>query len=924
MTSKFLLPLLLLPALATAQAAGAGTVINNQASASYLLGGSARVVNSPVAPVTVNSVCSVVVTPNGTVDAPSQQASALPGQSVTFAYQVVNTGNGPATYSVQGRTEAGSAFTPGLQVYQDSNGNGQLDAGDSPATSVTLNAGAAAPLLLIASNVGSSGWAAVNLIASCPNGAAQDSNNVARVNVTPPPVLSVTKSFDQERIRPGDQTTVTVTARNDGEGIAKNVLLTDPLAAQVAQGLQYVPGSARSSGVLEYSADGVTWSTSEPATGAGSVQAVRARIDTLGSGQQASLTFALKATDQAEKRTFVNVANLEAAYGGGEQAQAKLAVNYQPGVALGPLGNAGAPEGSAADAQSKPFAVIGQQICFDHTLQNTGDVADTFTLTVTYPQGQASATYLDSGGQTLTLPVALEAGASTSVRVCYTPQTGTTALQAVITAAGKRGTSNATTDSVARIESQYPRLVKTVSKPGSPGWTSSDAVTTGDTLSYTLSVTNPYTQSLNDVTVSDPLPAHTDLISAPNGGQVTGAVGTQVVTWQVGTLQPGETRTFTVQVRVSDRSKDDEALSNIFNMTSTEFTTPVESNAATAYVWNAAPFIAKSVDALQVAPGDQLTYTLTLRNTSASSALVDVLVTDTPASGLQYVPGSSLLDGQPLADPTIQNGSLTWPVPRLDAGTPVKITYKLRVLPGASGDLVNTVIMLGHGEKARATAIASKRAHATTRVRLLNFAPLSDILGTVFLDRNGDGKLGQSDTGVSGARVVLAGGRIALTDAQGRYHFDNVQLGMQALRLDPASVPVQPRGAGTVTVQVQGLTTVDFALDTTNAVTALRDIDLTAGSLSVHKAVVRTGSGYHVTLTLTTPQDIAHLKLLDPLPGDARINQGQSSRGQPGNGQNSFDGTLKAGTTTLTYDFDWSGDPASAVTDPVVTLGGQP
>lgn len=908
MTLKFLLPLLLLPALGVAQATGAGTVISNQASASYRVGGMNTAVNSPAAQATVNAVCRAVVRPNGSVTAPGQQVSALPGEQAVFKYQLVNAGNGRSDFGLAARTESGSSFTPTLQVFLDQNGNGQVDAADSQVSSVTLDAGSSAQLLLVAKVTGDTGWAAVNLVASCPGG-MQDSDNVARIDVTPPPVLSLAKSFSAEKIRPGETATVTVTARNTGGSAVQDVMMTDLIAAQVAEGLEYLPGSARASGgVLEFTADGSRWSRQE----GGSVQGLRLRMATMAPGQQVSVTFGVKATLQAENRTFLNTASLGASYGGGQQAQASLVVKYTPGVALGPLGNPEAPEGSAADSQSRPFAVVGQATCFDHTLKNTGDVRDTFTVTVRSITGAAGTQLLGPDGAPITTPVQLDAGASTTIRVCYTPQT-TAPLQATVVAEGARGTRNATGDAITRIESQLPSLVKTVSKPGSPDWTPSDAVTTGDLLSYTLTVKNPYTLPLSNVVVTDPLPAHLDVVTSTGGAVTSGPLDAQTLTWTAGTLQPGETRSYTVTARVSDRAHDDETLRNVFNLTSTEIGTPVLSNAVSAYVWNAAPFIAKSASVPEVAVGDTVTYNLTLKNTSPVSALVDVLVTDTPDAHLQYVPGTSGMDGQPLPDPAIKDGTLNWNVPRLEPGKAVNLSYKLRVLPGASGDLINAVVMVGHGEKARATAIASNRARATTKAKLLTFAPETDLLGTVYLDQDGNGKLGAGESGVAGARVILAGGRLALTDQLGRYHFANVALGTQVLRLDPASVPAQPEGTGTVSVYVQGLTSVDFPLGASRAVTAFREVEIRAGDLNIRKQVVRTEQGYRVTLKISALSAV-RLSLSDPLPGDARLTSGR----------NTFVGVVQPGTTTLEYDFSWSGDPAGAVTDPVLNVGGQP
>ncbi|MFD1732001.1 hypothetical protein ACFSC4_14530 [Deinococcus malanensis] len=105
-----------------------------------------------------------------------------------------------------------------------------------------------------------------------------------------------------------------------------------------------------------------------------------------------------------------------------------------------------------------------------------------------------------------------------------------------------------------------------------------------------------------------------------------------------------------------------------------------------------------------------------------------------------------------------------------------------------------------------------------TRLNLLQFAPQADILGVVFVDRNRNGLYDEAlDTPVARARVLLAGGREALTDERGRYSFGNVRIGTHALRLDPSTTPYQAlithqAGglSGTKTVHVTGLTSVDF------------------------------------------------------------------------------------------------------------------
>lgn len=903
--------LLALGGLAAAQGqTPAGTEITNQATAVFdptTPGGPDSAVSNVVR-TTVQAVCAVSVTPDGTPEQPGQTASLPYGGRTVFAYSLVNAGNQTATFPVAARTEAGSAFAPTTRLYLDANGNGAVDPGEQVVENVTLAPEKGANLLLAVEAAGGQGTAYVNLVASCAGGEQADSNNVSRVTVGAPPQLAVQKAFAPALLRPGSETTVTVTTRNDGQGEGQGVVLTDLLEGQLAQGLTFVRGSAQTTaGTLEYTADGVTWQGTEPA----GVRGVRVRAASLPAGAALTLTFRMLATPAAENHVIPNTATVLAG-GLAAQGSAQVDVRYQPAVAIGPAGVPEAPENTAADTQSKAFAVMGQQVCFDHTLKNTGDVRDDFRVTVTYPQGQARAVLTGENGQALAEPLPLDPGQTALVRVCY-DATQSGPLEALVTAAGTRGTRNTTLDRVQGVEAGLPELVKTVS----PGPTVTLA--RGEPVTYTLSVRNPYTRPLTGVVVSDPLPAHVDFVPGSNvisdSGTVTGEAGGQVATWNVGTLAPGETRTFRVTVTVSDRAVDGETLNNVFQMVSGELPAPTPSNEVKSPVWNAQLRVLKTVSAAQVTPGDRLTYTLTIRNGSATTDIVDAVVTDTPAAGLVYLPGTSTLNGEPLADPTVTNGVLHWNLGKLPPSQDMVITYGVRVGAGTQGELLNSVQVVGTGAGGAVRTIASNRSTAAVKLRLLNFAPLNDIVGTVYVDRNRDGRFDAGlDTPLERARVILAGGRLALTDAAGRYHFANVPLGTQALRLDPGSVPYLPLDLpqdgglpGTRTVQVSGLTGVDFPLaPLAGEVGTLRRTTLSAGPLSVEKTVVLTAGGYAVTLRLKTPTALEGFTLNDPLPSGAALKEGR----------NTWNGTLPAGETVLTYRFTFTGSPSAAVTDP--------
>ncbi|MFC3862297.1 DUF11 domain-containing protein [Deinococcus antarcticus] len=862
----------------------------------------------------VQGVCAVSITPNG-----QDSVFAMGGDQVSFGFTITNAGNQAYTLPI---SATGSGLTPAPEVvlYLDTNGNGVVDAGETPVSSVNLPAdGMAKVVARVQVATGTQGQALVNLVASCGNGGDQ-ATATATVQVSPPPTLNVTKSFTPALVKPGTETTVNVSTTNSSTYASREVILTDPLAEEVAQGLVFVPGSASSNiGVIEYTADGSTWSVTAPNV----VMGIRVRVDALAPAASINLTFKMRAEEKADGKKILNVATASSS-GQSVSGQATADVRYLPGVAIGPVGKPLAPEGTPEDSQTRPFAVVGKELCFDHTVQNTGDVKDNFRITITFPAGAATTTLYGADGKALVQPIALNPNETALVRVCYTP-TQASPIDARITVNGDRGTSNTTRDLVTDVQSGLPELKKSyvatsVDLQNQPITLKDGAtVAVGDTVTYTLSVKNPYTRALTNVQVSDPIPAHVNFVSASDSGVRSGVQGEEVVTWNLGTLQPGETRTLTIVTKVSDRSVDGENLKNIFNMTSTELgTAPLPSNEVNTPVWNAQLIINKDVSSKLVVYGDRLTYTLRIRNASATTAIESATLTDVPMKGLLYLPGTATLDGKPLADPTIMNGVMQWNVGSIPASGEIVVTYDMRVTPEASGDLLNIATVTGVGAGGAAKAIASNRAQATAKLDPLKFAPLADLIGIVFVDRNRNGLFEAGlDTPVERARVILAGGRLVLTDTKGRYHFANVPTGTWALRLDPNTTPYPPlqkpqEGGldGTQTVHVRGLTSVDFPLAPLGGdITAIRRTTLTMGDVKVEKAVYAVKDGYVVTIKITTPGALTDFHMEDPLPGGATLKEGR----------NTLSTNLSAGETNLTYHFDWTGAPNAATTDPIVS-----
>ncbi|MFC6802036.1 hypothetical protein ACFQDE_10185 [Deinococcus caeni] len=227
--------------------------------------------------------------------------------------------------------------------------------------------------------------------------------------------------------------------------------------------------------------------------------------------------------------------------------------------------------------------------------------------------------------------------------------------------------------------------------------------------------------------------------------------------------------------------------------------------------------LVKSSSPATVAYGQTITYTFTVTNRSATAALQEIRVTDNLPAGLNYVSGSSRLNGAEIL-PTVTGREYVWLIPGLAPGAVAVITFDAIVTPDAGTQIRNSAV---------ATAISNDGQTQTPPSSALNsIDPLifgrntADLVGYVFLDENRNGVYDRgTDTPYQNARVILAGGRTALTDAEGRYHFRNLTEGTAALRLDPNSVAAQnisvPQDAGrpgSRVVFVRNLTSVDFPL----------------------------------------------------------------------------------------------------------------
>lgn len=219
----------------------AGTVISNQATASYTdSNGNPLSVASNVVTTTVSQVSSVTVSPD-------RAANANPGDTIWYAHQVTNGGNGGDTIDLTAVSSNGWVTT----LFRDNNASGTFDAGDTALTDsdgdLVIDTGAMAAdaiiniLAAVSVPPGSADGTVDSMVVtgtSSFNGAISDiATDTTTVSA---PDVTVVKSVNPVGPQiPGTTLTYTVVVTNSGSGDANAVIVTDNVPANTT----FVAGS---------------------------------------------------------------------------------------------------------------------------------------------------------------------------------------------------------------------------------------------------------------------------------------------------------------------------------------------------------------------------------------------------------------------------------------------------------------------------------------------------------------------------------------------------------------------------------------------------------------------------------------------------------------------------------------------------------
>lgn len=604
----------------------------------------------------------------------TETTTAAPGTLIPYTVTVSNTGDGDAE-----GVSVVDTLPSGLE-YVSSTPSGTYDEqAHTVAWTVDVAAGSQA-VCLITVRVADDATGTMENAVQVTDPSDPDNPVVPpdkpNVDVTDPdpdaqPSVSIAKAASASTTVPGGQITYTLSVVNTGQVDAEGVAVSDALPA----GSSFVMAS--DGGTCENGT--VSWMLDIPV---GQQKDVTVIVDAPDSSGSMMNTAQAVLGDTTVKSDTVTTTVREESPGGTGEAQL-----------------------SVAKTTPVTQAVTGSVVPYTITITNTGD-ADATDIEVVdeLPDGLEYVSSSPVGkveGNKITWTVTVKAGESV-VRT----------LNARVTAADGQSIANSVTvtdpsDPDNPITPPDKPSVEVPEEAKASAVLSVDASTanTGDVIRYTLTVTNATKTDVNGMQAVQKLPVGVSFKTASDGGtyapEGSVAAGASLydavdlaadeendagtVTWTMD-VPAGASVSRVVSAKVTAQSG---SLVSSADLVHNGKTTPVAPVTTTVLIDGSgtgtpAISVSKTTSATEVAPGAQIPYTITVRNTGDGDAK-NVEVTDKLPSSLTYVSSSAggSYDGG--------SHSVSWTIDTLAAGQSVTRTLVAQVADDATGTVANTV-----------------------------------------------------------------------------------------------------------------------------------------------------------------------------------------------------------------------------------------
>ncbi len=578
------------------------------------------------------------------------------GNNLTYTLAITNNGPLPATgVVVTDVLPAGVTF-----VSATSNSGTVVEASGTVTGNIGTLAAAGTASITIIVTVPSSRTTSISNTATI-TGNEFDTNSANNTSSSATAVsqqtdLQITKTDSPDPVTSAGTLTYTLTVTNAGPSDATGVTVTDVLPS----GVTFVSATA---------SQGTATNASGTITGA---------LGNLASGGTATITVVVS-VDSATVGPIANTATVTGSQTdtntGNNSATSSTTVTRQIDLAI-------------TKTDSIDPATPGGQLTYTITVTNNGpSTATNVSVTDVLPSGttfssatasQGTATHA-SGTVTGSLGTINSGSNATITLIVDVSSSASGSLSNTSTVTATETETNSANNSATQVTTLTQQADLSISKTDSP-----DPVVAGQTITYTLTVTNNGPSDASGVTVTDTLPSNVTFVSATaSQGTATGAGST--VTGNLGNLADGATATITITGTVAATASG--TLTNTATVSAPQ-TDPVSANNSDSEgttVQRQIDLAVTKIDSTDpIVAGNSLTYTITVTNNGPSQA-TNVSLTDVLPSGVTFTSVSS-------SQGTASNasGTVTATLGNLNPSSSATVTLVVGVNPTTRGTLTNT------------------------------------------------------------------------------------------------------------------------------------------------------------------------------------------------------------------------------------------
>ena len=566
----------------------------------------------------------------------SDVTSVIVGNNVTFTIVVTNNGKSNATNVIVSDV-LNEAF------LWKSGGNYDEASRNVTWTISNIASGKSATVTLVVTAMTAGNYSNVAFVNSDENKTKVNASS-ENVTIIPNIELSLTKEANASEVKVGDNITFTIIITNNGKSDAANVTVSDVLGEEFG----YVSSNG---GVYDNDTRTVAWN-----------------IDKIESGNSTKVTIVVTALTDGK---FNNTAVAKSKDNDTEVNGSSDNITIVPYVKL-----------DVVKDSNVSTVKVGQYIRFSITVTNNGK-SDATNVRITDKLEEAfgyvnSSEHSGKDGNLVHWDIdSIAAGESVTVYVVVNAtKEGTYANNA--TAISDENTTESNSTKVIVISDV---IILNVTKVADIS-----AVKVGDNIKFTITISNIGTDDASDVVITDVLGEEFSYVESSNGGIYNNT--TRKVTWTIPSIAVrNSTEVYVIVTALTNGTFDNTAVANAkenkTNVTATSDNVTVNPDVKLD--------INKTADVNHAVVGDEITFTIVVKNNGLSDA-TGVVVSDVLDKAFAYVSGGSYDAG---------SRTVTWIIDSIAAKSSEAVTLVVKVM--ANGTFANTVVAVAEENETEVT-----------------------------------------------------------------------------------------------------------------------------------------------------------------------------------------------------------------------------